>query len=60
MADPVAYVYAAVRNAALDRVRSRRAIPEAACPLFRSMACSAGNPLRTLLDREPTGRCQRP
>ena len=56
MADPVAYAYAAVRNAALDRVRSRRVIPQAACPLFRSMACSAAEPVRTLLDQErPAG-----
>jgi RNA polymerase sigma factor (sigma-70 family) len=52
MADPVAYVFAAVRNAALDRLRNRRAIPETACPLFRSMACSAGEPMRTMLDQE--------
>jgi RNA polymerase sigma factor (sigma-70 family) len=58
MGDPVSYAYAAVRNAALDRVRSRRVIPEAACPLFRSMACSAGEPVRTLLDQERNRQVQ--
>ena len=36
MADPTAYVYAAVRNAALDRVRSSRLMSRAVCSLFRA------------------------
>jgi RNA polymerase sigma factor (sigma-70 family) len=52
LADPTAYVYAAVRNAALDRLRSSRVKSRSASSLFRPMANVTGEPIRTLLDQE--------
>ena len=52
LADPTAYVYGAVRNAALDRVRSSQAASRAVSSLFRSMASPTGDPITALLDQE--------
>ena len=52
MADPTAYVYAAVRNAALDRMRSSRVTSRVVGSLFRSMTNPTSNPLTTILDQE--------
>jgi RNA polymerase sigma-70 factor, ECF subfamily len=58
VADPLAYAYAAVRNAALDRVRNRQSQLRVAGSLFHSLPCPAGDPARALLDQERDRRVQ--
>ncbi len=52
LADPTAYAFAAVRNAALDRLRDSRVASKMAGSLFRSTASPAGDPVTALLDQE--------
>ncbi len=58
LADPVAYAYAAVRNAALDRVRSCRAATVMVDRLFRSAPCPGGSPVETLVRQEQDRQVQ--
>jgi len=52
--DPVAYAYAAVRNAAIDQVRKRSRVPAACENIFETPERDRG-PDQTMVDRERDG-----